>query len=230
VPHESTASRTDAGLCAAGECLDGVLLADLDSQVAALPAERRRRGVVVVLHQMGSHGPAYHLRSPAPTKRFFPECTSSNLSECSQQEVVNAYDNSILNTDQFLADAITWLKQRQRVFDGALLYASDHGESLGENQLYLHGLPYAIAPDVQKKVPWLAWFSASFAARGNLSTGCVRDRSGVPVSHDHYFHSVLGLMRVGTSVYDQTRDAYAPCRGFPSEARQPHVPQPGVSS
>jgi lipid A ethanolaminephosphotransferase len=218
VPHASTVNRTDAGLCSDGECLDGVLLADLDQRIAALPAQRRTRGVVLVMHQIGSHGPAYHRRSPAALKQFLPECTSNNLQECSQQEVVNAYDNSILATDQFLAGAIGWLKGRQQAFDGALLYVSDHGESLGENRLYLHGLPYAIAPDVQKKVPWIGWFSPSYVQRVQLDVGCVRERTGRPVSHDDYFHSVLGLMQVRTRVYDAARDAYAPCRAIAPEA------------
>lgn len=217
VPSESTAAK-DESLCKGDECLDAILLAGLDQRLAALPAERRARGVVIVMHQMGSHGPAYYRRSPASMKRFLPECTSNNLQECSRAELVNAYDNSIAYTDFFLASAIDWLKNRQAAFAPALVYVSDHGESLGENNLYLHGLPYALAPDTQKKVPWITWLSPSFAAGAGVDVGCLRARSSAPVTHDNYFHSVLGLMQVSTGLYDPRKDAYAACGASAAEA------------
>lgn len=211
VTHAST-RPADASLCAAqGECLDDLLLKGLEARLAALPPERRARGTVIVMHQMGSHGPAYYKRSPLAAKRFLPECTSNNLQECSREQVTNAYDNSIAYTDHFLASVIHWLKERERSFSTAMLYVSDHGESLGENNLYLHGLPYAIAPDVQKKVPWITWISPAFAGRIGLSLKCLRSRGGFAVSHDNYFHSVLGLMGVRTAVYAPDKDAYLPC-------------------
>lgn len=217
VPSESTAAK-DESLCKGDECLDAILLAGLDQRLAALPAERRARGVVIVMHQMGSHGPAYYRRSPASMKRFLPECTSNNLQECSRAELVNAYDNSIAYTDFFLASAIDWLKNRQAAFAPALVYVSDHGESLGENNLYLHGLPYALAPVTQKKVPWITWLSPSFAASAGVDVGCLRARSSAPVTHDNYFHSVLGLMQVSTGLYDPRKDAYAACGASAAEA------------
>ena len=218
VPNVSTSSAKDPQLCGTdGECLDAILLKDIDARVNALPAERRARGVVLVMHQMGSHGPAYSRRSPREYKRFTPECASINLQECSREQVVNAYDNSIAYTDHVLASAIGWLKQRQDQYDTAMVYLSDHGESLGENNLYLHGMPYSLAPDVQKRVPWITWLSPGFARRTGLATECLRGRVDAPVSHDNYFHSVLGLMQVQTSVYQRGLDAYAPCaqRGAP---------------
>lgn len=211
VPHVSTSSLKDPQLCPGGECLDAVMLQGLDARLRALPADRVKRGVVLVMHQMGSHGPAYHLRSPAAFKRFLPECTSANLQDCSRAELVNAYDNTIAYTDHFLASTIGWLKQRQDAFDTAMLYVADHGESLGESNLYLHGMPFSIAPDVQKQVPWITWLSPGFQKRGGVTTQCLRGRRDVPLSHDNYFHSVLGLMQVGTSAYDRQLDAYAPC-------------------
>lgn len=218
-PTESTAAK-DSTLCKDGECLDAILLAGLDQRMAALPAERKARGVVIVMHQMGSHGPAYYRRSPASMKRFLPECTSNNLQECSQAELVNAYDNSIAYTDHFLASTIDWLKNQQAAFAPALVYVSDHGESLGENNLYLHGLPYALAPDTQKKVPWITWLSPSFAASANLDVNCLGARSSTPVTHDNYFHSVLGLLQVRTRLYDPRKDAYAACGASAAEAGQ----------
>jgi lipid A ethanolaminephosphotransferase len=210
VPTVNTAASQDPALCAGGECLDGVLLQDLDARLAGLPAGQRARGVVLVLHQMGSHGPAYAARSPAAFKRFLPECTSSNLPDCELQAIRNGYDNSIAYTDHVLAGAIGWLRQRDD-YDTALVYVADHGESLGENNLYLHGLPYAFAPDVQKHVPWITWLSPGFERRGGAGLDCLRARADHRLTHDHLFHSVLGLLQVETRAYRRELDAYAGC-------------------
>lgn len=212
IPSVNTAQTQHPQLCPGGECLDGVMLEGLDKRLAALDLQRRSRGVVIVMHQMGSHGPAYHLRSPPAQKRFFPECTSSALQDCSRESLVNAYDNSIVYTDHFLAQSITWLKHQEAWADTAMVYVADHGESLGENNLYLHGLPYAVAPDVQKRIPWITWLSAGYEKASSLSTGCLRAQLDVAISHDNYFHSVLGLLDVDTTAYRQALDVYAPCR------------------
>lgn len=217
VPNVNTANLAHPQLCPGGECYDGIMLEGLDARIAALPAERRARGVVVVLHQMGSHGPAYHLRSPPAFKRFAPECTSNDLQGCSSAALVNAYDNSIAYTDHFLSSTIDWLKQQQAGYDAAMVYVADHGESLGENNLYLHGMPYLIAPTVQKHVPWITWTSSGFAQRSALSSACLRQQADRPVSHDNYFHSVLGLLGVQASVYQRALDVYAPCVLAPTD-------------
>src|SRR5439155_4441789 len=180
-------------------CLDDALLLGLDSRLAALPAERRARGVVLVLHQMGSHGPAYFKRSPANRKPFQPECTTNVLQQCAHDALINAYDNSIAYTDHVLAQSIDWLAQRRGDYDGALLYVSDHGESLGENNLYLHGLPYALAPREQTHVPMLLWLAPG-AAR-SLQPACLQAQRSAAWSHDNLFHSVLGLIGVTASEY-----------------------------
>ncbi|MDT7834301.1 phosphoethanolamine transferase [Aquabacterium sp. OR-4] len=227
VPHASTADALPtgvppypAGTCAAdGECFDTALLHGLDARLAAAPGvpaaqwqASRARGTVLVLHMMGSHGPAYYKRSPPELKRFGPECASTTLPDCSREQVLNAYDNSIAATDAMLAATIDWLKRQSAQHDTALVYLSDHGESLGENGLYLHGLPYAMAPDVQKQVPWLTWLSPAFAARQQLDAACLAARADQPLSHDHLFHSLLGLAAVQTRAYLPALDAYAACR------------------
>jgi lipid A ethanolaminephosphotransferase len=217
VPHADTSALVHPQLCPGGECFDGIMLEGLEQRIAALPAARRERGVVVVLHQMGSHGPAYHLRSPAAFKRFGPECTDNDLQGCSRDALRNAYDNSIAYTDHFLASTITWLRQQQAGYDTAMVYVADHGESLGENNLYLHGMPYMIAPEVQKHVPWITWVSPGFASRTALATTCLRDRADQPVSHDNYFHSVLGLLGIQTHAYQRALDVYAPCMLAPAD-------------
>lgn len=210
VPHVNTSGLADPRLCPGGECRDEILLAGLDERLAALPAQQRQRGVVLVLHQMGSHGPAYAQRTPADAKRFLPECTSSHLPDCDAGALRNAYDNTIAYTDRVLGAAIAWLRVRGD-YDGALLYVADHGESLGENNLYLHGLPYALAPDVQKHVPWITWLSPGFERRSGLAMACLRSLAGAHVTHDHLFHSVLGLLQVETAAYRRGLDAYAAC-------------------
>ncbi|WP_367846774.1 phosphoethanolamine transferase [Rhodoferax sp. WC2427] len=213
VPHTSTAQVKDKDLCIDGECFDEIMLRLLDARIAELPAERRAKGVVVLMHQMGSHGPAYYKRTPAAFKRFLPECTSNNLQDCSQTLLVNAYDNTIAYTDHVLASAIQWLKSKEAGNATAMVYVADHGESLGENNIYLHGLPYDIAPDVQKHVPWITWLSPAYEQRSHVATACLQKQQDVRISHDNYFHSVLGLLGVATSVYQPALDIFQPCIG-----------------
>ena len=202
------------GLCAGGECLDEVMLQGLDQRIAALDPARAARGVVVVMHQMGSHGPAYYRRSPPAQKKFLPECTSNTLQDCPRQQLVNAYDNSLVYTDHVLASTVRWLDQKSRGgnFDTALVYVSDHGESLGENNLYLHGLPYAIAPDFQTHVPMLTWLSSAMQKRSGVRVDCLQKNAAAPLSHDNLFHAMLGLLDLQTQVYQRGLDWFAPCR------------------
>ncbi|MFP5442943.1 MAG: phosphoethanolamine transferase, partial [Betaproteobacteria bacterium] len=210
----------DPALCPGGECLDRVMLQDLDTRIAALPAEQRQRGTVVVLHQMGSHGPAYYKRSAPNNKKFGPECTSTSLQECERQQVVNAYDNSVVETDFFLDSVLKWLTAQDSKSQTAMIYVADHGESLGENNLYLHGLPYSIAPDVQKHVPWITWLSPAMQARTQVATGCLQhELAERRITHDNYFHSVLGLMDVKTGAYSAGLDMFAGCRQAAGAAR-----------
>ena len=202
------------GLCADGECFDEIMLKDLDQRIAALDKTRAARGVVVVMHQMGSHGPAYFRRSPPAFKKFLPECASNVLQECPREQLVNAYDNTIVYTDHVLASTVRWLEKKglDGKADTALLYVSDHGESLGENNLFLHGLPYALAPDFQTHVPMLSWLSPAMQQRLKLRMACLNEKSAAPLSHDNLFHSVLGLMDVQTGLYQARLDLFASCR------------------
>jgi lipid A ethanolaminephosphotransferase len=213
VPNASTRDLSLPGVCADGECFDEAMLPGLDERIAALDPQRRARGVVLVLHQMGSHGPAYFKRTPAARKAFLPECSSITLSECAPDQLVNAYDNTIAYTDHFLSQTLQWLRTQadEGRYDTGLLYVSDHGESLGENNLYLHGLPYALAPDQQTRVPMVTWLSAGLQQRSGVRADCLRQQAARPLSHDHVFHSVLGLMDVQTAVHQPALDLYRPC-------------------
>ena len=211
IPSLRTSQWPSAEHCPKGECHDSVMLSVIEAEIAKLPAERRARGTVVVLHQMGSHGPAYYKRTPEAFKRFVPECTQTSLSQCNQQEVINAYDNTLLYTDHFLASTVAWLQRQQSHATAAMLYVSDHGESLGENNLYLHGLPYAVAPQTQTRVPLITWLSPGFEAWRGVSTACLQQGRDRALSHDHLFHSVVGLMGVTTQVYQRDLDLFAAC-------------------
>ncbi|EHR72638.1 putative membrane-associated, metal-dependent hydrolase [Burkholderiales bacterium JOSHI_001] len=206
LPSVTMADARLPGLCDGERCLDEVLLHDFPG---LLPAQGDR---VVVLHQLGNHGPAYFRRYPPAFERFKPACQTPELRQCSRQDIVNAYDNALLYTDHVLARAIALLRQSEKTHDTALLYLSDHGESLGEANLYLHGVPWAIAPKVQTEVPMLLWLSPGFAQRFRLDPGCLRQRAGQPVSHDHLFHTVLGLLDVSTSLREPTLDLAGLCR------------------
>ncbi len=210
LPADDVPALNPAGLCRDGHCLDEGLLAGLDERVAAL--QQRGGTQLLVLHQLGNHGPAYHRRYPTAFARFAPACEQDDLHLCERQAIVNAYDNALLYTDHVLATLVArlTLAARQQAVDTAMLYVSDHGESLGENNLYLHGLPYAIAPDVQKQVPMVLWLAP--ALRQALGDDCLAQRVREPAAHDHVFHTLLGLLDVKTTLHEPALDLLAPCR------------------
>jgi len=162
--------------------------------------------VMIVLHSMGNHGPAYYKRYPKVFEVFTPVCQSNRLEQCSAEEINNAYDNAILYTDYFLSKVIALLKRNDAKFETAMLYFSDHGESLGENNMYLHGYPYALAPMEQIHVPAVFWFGSKFP----LDLERIRAKSGEPYSHDNIFHTLLGLFEVETTAYDPKLDMVSP--------------------
>jgi lipid A ethanolaminephosphotransferase len=205
LPFESVRDMRDTSLCDDSGCQDGVLLGGLRERIEGSTGDQ-----VIVLHQMGNHGPSYYLRYPGRLRQFTPDCRSPDLGECSQAQIVNAYDNAILATDELVAETIRTL-QTIPDRDSALIYVSDHGESLGEKNLYLHGMPYAIAPDDQLKVPMVAWVSPGLARWRGLDIQCVKASSDGPASHDNLFHSVLGLMQVATGAYRKELDLFARC-------------------
>jgi len=157
------------------------------------------RDIVVVLHQMGNHGPAYYKRYPAELERFTPVCKTNQLEACPREHIINAYDNVIVYTDFFLSQVINTLKQYEGKFETALFYAGDHGESLGENNLYLHGLPYAFAPDEQKRVPMFIWFGDSLIQ--HYDPAKIEASTKQTTNHDVMSHTILGLLQIDTNDY-----------------------------
>ncbi|WP_430997551.1 sulfatase-like hydrolase/transferase, partial [Klebsiella pneumoniae] len=128
---------------------------------------------LIVLHQLGSHGPTYFERYPAASRAFSPTCDSNQIHHCSNEALVNTYDNTLVHTDQVLAEAIGLLRGYSAHRDVALIYVSDHGESLGERGMYLHGSPYFIAPREQTQVPMVMWFSPEFSRNAGLDLACL---------------------------------------------------------
>lgn len=195
--------------CVADECYDERLLDRLPDIIG-----EARDDMVIVLHQKGSHGPAYYKRYPSQFKRFTPVCETNELEKCSRDSIIAAYDNTILYTDHFLNKTIELLKASERRYpvDTAMLYFSDHGESLGEHNLYLHGAPYMISPAEQREVPLMLWLSEGFRGRYGIDQRCLAARTGQDFSHDNVFHSVLGMLNVNTAIYNPRLDIFGPCR------------------
>lgn len=202
-----THKHKDAALCPHSYCYDDVMLTDLPARLEQIAGD-----TVIVFHQIGSHGPAYAERYPPEFERFKPACRTKQLHDCTEQEVVNAYDNTIAYTDHVLARQIGMLSELSDRIDGALIYVSDHGESLGEQGIYLHGMPYSFAPDVQKHVPMLLWTSSQYDQRVGLRSQCVRDRAHVALSHDNLYHTILGLTEVRNQAYESRLDILSGCR------------------
>ncbi|MCZ3378128.1 phosphoethanolamine transferase [Rhizobium sp. AG207R] len=203
LPHSA-----DPRFCQDGECKDEILVDKVDGWLDKVKGDS-----VLVLHQLGSHGPAYYQRYTEEFRRFRPDCRSNDFSSCSQEEITNAYDNTILYTDHIVAMVIDKLKQRSDSISGSVLYFSDHGESLGENGIYLHGTPYFIAPSQQTHVPMLVWMADDLAKTAGFDMACLAKQAAEGTySHDNIFHSVLGMTDVSTKVYDPKLDVFAACR------------------
>jgi lipid A ethanolaminephosphotransferase len=207
VPYQSYKSPDVNPVCDT-ECRDVGMLSALQKHIDAHP----KGDIFIVLHQMGNHGPAYFKRYPPEFEKFKPACQSADLSQCSREEIGNAYDNAILYTDFFLGKVIELLKENDKKFETALFYVSDHGESLGENGVYLHGLPPAIAPDAQLHVPAILWLGSGFS---DVDFAALRRKSDIRFTHDNLAHTVLGTMEIESSVYRPAMDMLDGCRKPP---------------
>ena len=190
VNYESFASPEVNPVCDP-ECRDIGMLHGLQEYI-----ETHAGDILIVLHQMGSHGPAYFKHYPPAFEHFQPSCRSIELSACTTDEIVNAYDNTILYTDHFLARIVAFLQSNSMAFETTMLYISDHGESLGENGLFLHGLPYLFAPHAQVHVPVIVWSGESSDIDFEASLA-LRDE---PNSHDALFDTLLALFEVQTDL------------------------------
>ncbi|EHJ4128809.1 phosphoethanolamine transferase EptA [Escherichia fergusonii] len=208
VPHQNMTALNLPGQCINGECYDEVLFHGLEDYINNLQGDG-----VIVLHTIGSHGPTYFNRYPPQFRKFTPTCDTNEIQTCSQEQLVNTYDNTLVYVDYIVDKAINLLKAHQDKFTTSLVYLSDHGESLGDNGVYLHGLPYAIAPDVQKQVPMLLWLSEDYQKRYGVDQSCLQKQAATQhYSQDNLFSTMLGLTGVQTSYYQATDDILQQCR------------------
>jgi lipid A ethanolaminephosphotransferase len=207
VEFQNVSKTIASSFCTSEQCYDEHLLEGVPLLIKASETD-----LVFVLHQSGSHGPAYWKRYPPEFARFQPVCRTNDFKKCSRESVISAYDNTILYTDYFLSRTIALLRSGENEFDASLFYFSDHGESLGENNLYLHGLPYVFSPKEQRHVPFMIWFSKGFRQRFRIDTECLSARAEDLVSHDNVFHSILGMLNVRTEVYKPSLDIFHGCR------------------
>ncbi len=200
VPYEDYRTSKNNTVCTGGECRDEGMLVGLDHYIA----DQNGSHILIVLHQMGNHGPAYYKRYPKAFKHFAPVCQTNQLEQCSREEISNAYDNALRYTDDFLDKTIAFLKQYKGDYATALLYVADHGESLGENGVYLHGMPYFMAPDAQKHVGALLWLGSGM--QKEIDTDKLKKTAAAEHSHDALFHTLLGFFKVKTEEYKPQLD------------------------
>jgi len=198
VKYEYYKNKKNNTICE-GECRDVGMLVGLDTHIT-----KSQDDMLIVLHQMGNHGPSYYKRYPKEFEKFVPTCQTNQLEECTQQEIANAYDNTLLYTDYFLSQTIKLLKKYENEIDTAMFYVADHGESLGDGGLYLHGIPYFIAPKHQKHVGSILWLSQNFP----LDKSSLRKKANEEYSQDNLFSTLLGLLDVETEVYNRKMDIF----------------------
>ena len=205
--------------CDGKYCFDEVLLKPLKEKLATLT----HSNTLIVLHMIGSHGPTYYRRYPKKSAQFLPDCQRSDIQNCSQEALLNTYDNTIAYTDFVLSKIIQQLEgaSRQHDINTNMLYVSDHGESLGENGVYLHGLPYVIAPKEQTHIPMLFWQSNNEqVSQASVDERCIQANTIKAYSHDNIFDSVLGLLSVKSSVYNESNDIFSWCKAGAVLARE----------
>ena len=164
------------------------------------------------LNPLGSHGPAYYRRYPEAYRLFRPDCRSPNFGDCTNDEISNAYDNTIVYTDHVVSSAVDVLSAYSGIVDSSLIYVSDYSESLGEYNVYLHGMPYRFAPDKQIKVPIVTWLSDGTVKNQRMDRNCEASLNPLSISHDNFFHTELGLMEIKSALYNPAMGIFSSCR------------------
>ncbi|MEI2564881.1 phosphoethanolamine--lipid A transferase [Vibrio metoecus] len=207
IPLKELARDKREGFCDGDTCYDIAMLENLDQEIADQNGNR-----MIFMHIIGSHGPTYFKRYPKEMAVYQPDCPRADIENCSVEQIVNTYDNTIRYTDYVLAQLMSKLESLQKDYNTALIYVSDHGESLGENGMFLHGMPYNLAPDYQTQVPLLVWMSQGFSQSKSIDVDCLRSKTNLPYSHGNLFHSLLGVMDVSTEAYETSLDLFFQCR------------------
>lgn len=172
---------------------DEILLNNLEEQIQA----SKKNKILIILHTSTSHGPTYYKKYPPKFNKFKPVCKVVELGKCTQEELINAYNNTIVYTDYILATLINKLKQLVE-YNSLMLYVSDHGESLGEKNLYMHGIPKSIAPKEQLDIPFIVWQSNDFK----------KLKKNEFLSQHHVFHSVLDFLAIESPIYNKNMSIF----------------------
>jgi lipid A ethanolaminephosphotransferase len=186
---------------------DEVLVENMASSISNTQGDQLR-----VLHQMGSHGPAYYKRIPQEFIKHKPACLTEDFSQCTQVAIKNTYSDTVAYTEYVISKAISELEKLNETHDTALIYVSDHGESTGEMGLYLHGIPWMLAPEEQTHIPALMWFSESYILSRHLNIDCLSASKDELYSHDNISHTILSMLDIQTSVYQESLDLLSSCR------------------
>lgn len=201
--------RESSPLCQDGTCFDEILLTGLDDYIERLD----NQDALITLHTIGSHGPTYYRRYPKKFSVFTPSCDTNEINRCDKNALINTYDNTILYTDYVIAKTVELLKKYSQQYNVIMLYMSDHGESLGENGLYLHSMPYAFAPKEQTHIPFLIWASTPFFKQKQIDVNCMMHKANQEsFSHDNLFHTLLGIFDVKTNEYQSNLDIFSHCK------------------
>lgn len=208
VPNITLDTKKDGKFCDGDTCLDAALLENIDDKIVD-----DGKNKLLAFHLIGSHGPAYYHRYPDNFRYFTPDCERSDIENCSHEQLVNTYDNTVRYTDYVLSQVVAKARQYEDKYNVVMIYLSDHGESLGEDGLYLHGTPYSVAPPQQTHVPMMFWLSPQYAAAEGISMRCLQTAAEKgEFSQDNLFHTVLDAMDVKTSALDPTLDIFKACR------------------
>jgi lipid A ethanolaminephosphotransferase len=200
--YERIDTDTSNPLCDGDYCFDEILVERLQAKLNQLPD----KDALIVLHQIGSHGPTYYRRYPDAYRVYTPDCPRSDIQNCSSQELINTYDNTIAYSDYINSKIIELVDATD--LDSTVVYVSDHGESLGDGGVYLHGLPYRFAPEAQTRVPMWVWT--------NYHAESLRDclapfTEPTLASHDNVFHTLLGMMGISSTAHKPELDLTSHC-------------------
>ena len=194
-------------ICKKKHCDDEILLSNLDEAL-----NESDNDIFLILHQRGSHGPDYYNMYPAEFEKYTPVCKENVLSKCSTQGLNNAYDNAVEYTSYVLSKTMEYLQKMAEKYNVMMIYASDHGESLGENGIYLHSAVYKNAPDEQKHIPFLIWIPKETQKDFAVDMNCLKNMSAQYVSHDNIFHTILGFAGAKTELYSKEYDILKKCK------------------
>jgi lipid A ethanolaminephosphotransferase len=193
--------------CKKKHCHDEILIEAIEEKLNKISKD-----TFLVLHQRGSHGPDYYNMYPKEFEKYKPVCKQNILNKCDKKELVNAYDNTILYTSYFLAETIKKIEALSDQYNVMMVYASDHGESLGEDDIYLHSAVYKFAPKEQINIPAIIYIPQSTQKDLSINISCLKNIKDKHLSHDNIFHTILGFAGAKTSIYEEELDILSQCK------------------